>query len=90
MALRKAGQTAVVLTQPDSIAWLLNIRGADVPHTPLPLSFAILHRSARPQLFIDPDKLSAATGPYLGALADLRAPEDFDAISAMAPASTPA
>ena len=32
---------AAVLTQPDSLAWLLNIRGGDVPHTPLPLGFAI-------------------------------------------------
>ena len=28
---------AAVLTAPNSIAWLLNIRGGDVPHTPLPL-----------------------------------------------------
>ena len=37
-----SGADAAVLTQPDSIDWLLNIRGADVPHNPLPLSFAIL------------------------------------------------
>lgn len=78
--LAEEAADAVVLTDPSSIAWTFNIRGADVPHTPLPLSFAILHRNARPQLFIDPDKLSAATGPYLGGLADLRAPEDFEAI----------
>jgi Xaa-Pro aminopeptidase len=78
--LAEEGADAVVLTDPSSIAWTFNIRGADVPHTPLPLSFAILHRSARPQLFIDPDKLSASTRPYLGGLADLRTPEDFEAI----------
>ena len=33
---------AVVLTLPESIAWLLNVRGGDVAHSPLPLSFAIL------------------------------------------------
>src|SRR4051794_23859306 len=40
--LAEAGVAAAVLTMPESIAWLLNIRGGDVPHTPLPLSFAIL------------------------------------------------
>src|SRR5215831_6033207 len=40
--LGEEGATAAVLTMPESIAWLLNIRGGDVPHTPLPLSFAIL------------------------------------------------
>ena len=56
-SLRKAGQTAIVLTQPDSIAWLLNIRGADVPHTPLPLSFAIINDDGAADLFIDRRKL---------------------------------
>jgi len=32
---------------PESIAWLLNIRGGDVPHKPMPLSFAILRQDAR-------------------------------------------
>jgi Xaa-Pro aminopeptidase len=41
--LRQAKQDAVLLTQPESIAWAFNIRGSDVPHTPLALSFAILH-----------------------------------------------
>ena len=36
------GSDAVVLTAPDSIAWLFNIRGEDVPFTPFALSFAIL------------------------------------------------
>ncbi len=49
---------AAVLTDPSSIAWAFNIRGHDVPHTPLPLSFAILRRGARPSLFIETKKLS--------------------------------
>ena len=39
--LAKAGVAAAVLTLPDSIAWLLNVRGGDVARSPLPLSFAI-------------------------------------------------
>ncbi|MGH7092002.1 MAG: aminopeptidase P family N-terminal domain-containing protein, partial [Stellaceae bacterium] len=51
------GVAASVLTMPESIAWLLNIRGGDVPHTPLPLSFAILRDDGGVSLFIDRRKL---------------------------------
>ncbi|KZD11923.1 aminopeptidase P family protein [Oceanibaculum pacificum] len=75
--LRKAGQDAAVLTLPESIAWLLNIRGTDVPHTPLPLSFAILHADGAVALFIEPAKLSDATRAHLGNAVSLGAPADF-------------
>ena len=38
---------AAVLTLPDSIAWLLNVRGSDIARTPVPLAFAILHADGR-------------------------------------------
>ena len=60
------GADAAVLTQSDSIAWLLNIRGADVPHTPLPLSFAILEADGRARLFIDARKLAPEARAHLG------------------------
>ena len=57
---------AAVLTAPDAIAWLLNIRGGDVTHTPLPLSLALLHRDASVDLFIDRRKLLPETIAHLG------------------------
>ncbi len=42
---------AAVLTLPDSIAWLLNIRGTDIARNPVPQAFAILHRSGKVDLF---------------------------------------
>jgi len=63
-----------VLTQPDSIAWLFNIRGSDVTHTPLPLSFAILRAGGRPQLFIDGRKLSNTVRDVLEGLAEVGEP----------------
>ncbi len=66
-AVVEAGADAAVLTSVDSIAWLLNIRGGDVPHTPLPLSFAVLHRDASVDLFIDARKLTPGLDAYLGA-----------------------
>ncbi|MDA0654519.1 MAG: aminopeptidase P family protein [Proteobacteria bacterium] len=57
---------AVVLTQSDSIAWLLNVRGNDVSHTPLPLSFAILNADATVDWFVDPAKVSDEVIAHLG------------------------
>ena len=59
--LRAAGQRAAVLTLPDSLCWLLNIRGADVPRNPVLHGFAILHDDARVTVFADPAKFDAAT-----------------------------
>ncbi|MEC5322615.1 aminopeptidase P family protein [Aurantimonas sp. A3-2-R12] len=70
---------AALLTDPASIAWTFNIRGADVPHTPLMLAFAILRADGRPTLFVDPDKLDPEVRDYLAALCDLASPDDFEA-----------
>lgn len=56
--LSDGGHAGVVLTQPESIAWLLNIRGADLPRVPVALAFAILFEDGRVSLFTDPDKVS--------------------------------
>ena len=42
---------AAVLTLPDSIAWLLNIRGGDIQRNPVPQAFAILHNDGSVDLF---------------------------------------
>ncbi len=57
---------AVVITATDSIAWLLNIRGGDVAHTPLPLSFAILRADASVELYTDARKLTPGLERHLG------------------------
>ncbi len=76
-ALKAEGRDAAILTLPDSIAWLLNIRGSDVKHNPVPLAFAILHASAKPELFIDKRKLDADARQHLSGLVRLRAPDDL-------------
>jgi Xaa-Pro aminopeptidase len=60
----KAGAEVAVLSAPDSIAWLLNLRGGDVPFNPLTLSFALLHADGAVELFVDQRKL--APGQTLG------------------------
>jgi Xaa-Pro aminopeptidase len=74
-ALADEGVDAAVLTMPESIAWLLNIRGGDVPHTPLPLSFAILHPDGTVALFIDRRKLVPGLERHLGNAVTLLPPE---------------
>jgi Xaa-Pro aminopeptidase len=78
-ALAEEGVVAAVLTMPESIAWLLNIRGGDVPHTPLPLSFAILRRDGTVALFIDPRKLTPGLERHLGNAVTLLPPERLGA-----------
>ncbi len=68
---------AVVLTQPDSIAWTFNIRGSDVAHNPTPLAFAILPAAGKPSVFIDGRKLSNAVRATLADLAEPREPAEF-------------
>ncbi|HYB56518.1 MAG TPA: aminopeptidase family protein P, partial [Alphaproteobacteria bacterium] len=77
--LAKQAIDAAVLTAPDSIAWLLNIRGGDVPHTPLPLSFALLSADATVELFCDPRKLSPGLARHLGNGVSVRGHEEFPA-----------
>ena len=62
-----------------SIAWLFNIRGGDLSHTPFPLSFAAVHADGRPELFIDGRKLSNAVRDRLETFADVREARDFSA-----------
>jgi Xaa-Pro aminopeptidase len=62
---------------PDSIAWLLNVRGADVPHTPLPLSFAIVRKAGTVDWFIDSRKLAPGLAAHLGNGVAVETPEAF-------------
>ena len=74
-ALAGEGAAAAVLTMPESIAWLLNIRGGDVPHTPLPLSFAIVKADGAVTLFIERRKLTAGLDRHLGNAVTIEAPD---------------
>lgn len=65
-ALKNHGARSCVLTLPEDIAWLLNIRGNDVPCTPFALSYAILHDTGKLDLFIDPRKLTPDAMAHLG------------------------
>ncbi|MBI3710197.1 MAG: aminopeptidase P family protein [Proteobacteria bacterium] len=73
------GYAAAVIAAPDAIAWLLNIRGGDVPHTPLPLSFAVLRADGQVDLFIDPRKLMPGLNSHLGNAVRVAPPAELGA-----------
>ncbi len=75
--LKKAGAEAAVITLADSVCWLLNIRGADVPHTPFTLAFAILHDDGGADLFLDPAKRNPDLMAHLGNSVQVHAPSQF-------------
>lgn len=60
------GHNGALITLPDAIAWLLNIRGSDIPRNPVPHAFALLHDDARVTLFVDAAKLDDTLRAHLG------------------------
>lgn len=73
----EAGADALVVTDPSTIAWLFNVRGSDVPHTPHPLARAILLGDGKASLFIDKRKTGIEEEAYLTQLADFTPPSEF-------------
>ncbi|MFN4095196.1 MAG: aminopeptidase P family protein [Sphingomonas sp.] len=64
LAERKAD--AVVLSALDSIAWVFNVRGADVSHTPVALAYAIVNADGTADLFVARDKVGDDVAQHLG------------------------
>lgn len=88
-ALQEAELEACILTLPESISWLLNIRGADIPHVPSVQAMAIVSRSGDVQLFTDPAKFAEMPdipvhpfGAFERQLTKLEGPVGLDAATA--------
>jgi Xaa-Pro aminopeptidase len=73
--ITKLGVDALVLSDSHAVAWSFNIRGADVSHTPLPLSYALVPKDGRPTIFIDHRKLSNSVRDHLEQTADVDEPD---------------
>ncbi|MEG5463388.1 aminopeptidase P family protein [Enterobacter chuandaensis] len=65
LAANNADYLAVTL--PDNIAWLLNVRGSDIPTSPVPLSFALPGRDGRVEWFVNDNKLAELPDAVLNA-----------------------
>ena len=76
-----------MLTLPDSISWLLNLRGSDIPRNPVVQSFAIIDDTGAVQLFADVGKFGPDVRAHLGNAVTLSPPESFaTALGALADA----
>lgn len=81
--LRQAGRKAAVITLPDSIMWLLNIRGSDIAYNPVAHGFAILHDDGQVDLFMAAAKLLEMQD-HLDPKVTVRHPTEFlDAVAAL-------
>ncbi len=66
-SIREAGGFAGILTLPDSIAWLLNIRGKDLKHTPVVLSFAMIRTDpVQVEWIVEADRIPPEVHKALG------------------------
>jgi Xaa-Pro aminopeptidase len=74
LEIDKLGVDALVLSDSHAVAWTFNIRGGDVSHTPLPLSYALVPKTGRPTVFIDHRKLSNSVRDHLEQTADVAEP----------------
>lgn len=72
--LAKGKFAASVISAPESIAWMLNVRGGDVAHTPLPLSYAIVTEHGAVDWFVDDRKLHREVVETLGNRVRVAAP----------------
>lgn len=72
--LKSKGDHALLVTQADNVSWLFNIRGSDVPHTPVVLAFAIVPAKGKPELFMDAGRLQPGFRSELERHALLMAP----------------
>ncbi|MEQ8773688.1 MAG: aminopeptidase P family N-terminal domain-containing protein, partial [Erythrobacter sp.] len=76
--LAQNGLDAVVVPALDSVAWLLNIRGTDVSHTPVSHAYVIAHEDGHADLFIAPGKVTPELSKHLGNAVTIRDRADFE------------
>jgi len=76
--LADEGADFCLITDPASIAWIFNIRGRDLPHTPLALGYCVLQTEGFPLLFMDKRKMSREVEAYLTQLSDIHPPSRLD------------
>ncbi len=78
--LTQAHADSALLTQLDSICWLLNIRGLDVPRLPVLLSHALIHADSSVDFFLDASRIPAEFNQHVGANVRLHQPEQLELI----------
>jgi len=75
--LTRSRTDALLVSDPQNVAWAFNIRGADVAHTPLALAYALIPRDGRPAIYVDGTKLSNNVRDALEEFTEVRNPDSL-------------
>jgi Xaa-Pro aminopeptidase len=87
--ITKIGADALVLTLPESFCWLFNVRGSDIPNTPVTLGFATVDKSGAAHLYVQPEKITSELQNQLADIVTLRSIGDFTTdLASLAPNKT--
>jgi len=76
--LSAEGCDATVIAALDSVAWTLNIRGSDVEHTPVALSYLVVHRDGTADWYIAPGKVPEDVAAMLGNAVRIQPRDTFE------------
>ena len=76
--MKNTSADTLLVADPHAVSWLFNIRGSDIPHTPVVLAFAMVAKEGRPTLFVDLRKLGHEIRHRLEEIADVRPDAAFE------------
>jgi Xaa-Pro aminopeptidase len=74
-SLSESGVDAALIFAPDSVSWLLNLRGCDVPRLPVLQGWALLHASGAVDLVVDARRLPEGVSSHVGEGLRVHTPE---------------
>lgn len=78
--LQDAGCAAIFLSRVDSVNWLINIRGRDLPYTPVTHAYALYHRENGLILLAEPGRLATVIADDLATYASVVPLAEFAAL----------
>lgn len=65
--LKAQNVDVALISAPESMAWLLNVRGNDIPYTPIPLGFCVIWVDGSVDIFMGAGKIPEDVKHYWGA-----------------------
>ncbi|MFO7549792.1 MAG: M24 family metallopeptidase [Haliea sp.] len=79
-AVKTLGADGALIFAPDSVSWLLNLRGRDVPCLPVLQSLALLWTDGSVDLVVEPARMPAGWQQHCGANVRLHTPAQAEAL----------
>lgn len=74
-ALKEARCSALLISDPHCLAWVFNIRGSDIPHTPLALGYGLIPQEGKSFMFFEGNSPCEDVSASLGSLVEF-SPKD--------------